>query len=156
MTLKTLPVIFQPQQSSSSSILSPFSWLFLNCRRRFIFLTICSPLLLPLLCLLFPVICLCQLYFCLCRRHRRLRRRYDAGLRRCEEGRGGEIVEVNEDDEERELGWMLLQRYLEDQLGLVGSVISVYDCGDDDDDDDDFDIDRHQHIPDDTRTPFLN
>ncbi|XP_021767037.1 uncharacterized protein LOC110731495 [Chenopodium quinoa] len=155
MTLKTLPVIFQPQQqqqSSSSSILSPFSWLFLNCRRRFIFLTICSPLLLPLLCLSFPVICLCQLYFCLCRRHRRRRRRYGGGLRRCEEGRGGERVEViegdDDDDEERELGWMLLQRYLEDQLGLVGSVIS--DCGDD------IDIDDHQHIPDDTRRPFLN
>lgn len=47
-------------------------------------------------------------------------------LRSCEEGRSCDR------EEEREIG--LLQRYLDDQLRLVGSV---YDCGDEDDDDDD-------------------
>ncbi|XP_042486905.1 uncharacterized protein LOC122067125 [Macadamia integrifolia] len=98
-------------------------------RRRFIFLVICSPFLLPLLCLAFPLFCFAEL----CLRFYRWRHRGDkkgcndqceeedggCGLCRCEEGRGGEPIEVREG--------RLLQRYLEDQLGLVGSV---YDCGD--------------------------
>lgn len=127
MTLKTLPVI-QPSSSSPLFSLTPFSWLFLNRRRRILFLTLCSPVLLPLLCLTLPLICLVHLYICLCRR---ARRRDDGGgagrLRRCEEGR--EFGE--EEEEQREIGWMLLQRYLEDQLGLVGSVVAAYDCGGD-------------------------
>ena len=49
---------------------------------------------------------------------------------RCEEGRDDCGVEVEK--EEVEGGVRLLQRYLEDQILLVGSV---YDCGDEDDHD---------------------
>lgn len=49
----------------------------------------------------------------------------------------------------REISWLLLQRYLEDQLGLVGSVVSAYDCGADDE------FDDHQQIDDECRRPFL-
>jgi len=123
MTLKTLPVI-QPSSSPLFS-LTPFSWLFLNRRRRILFLTLCSPVLLPLLCLSLPLLCLAHLYICLCRRGRSRDNCAAAGrLRRCEEGR----KEEEEEEEETEIGWMLLHRYLEDQLGLVGSVVAVYDC----------------------------
>ncbi|XP_010242686.1 PREDICTED: uncharacterized protein LOC104586971 [Nelumbo nucifera] len=99
-------------------------------RKRFIFLLLCSPFLLPLLCLAFPFLCIAELCLGLCRRRvdsdeKGRSNRYEdgdgSGLRRCEEGRSGDMVE-----EERKV--RLLQRYLEDQLGLVGSV---YDCGDD-------------------------
>lgn len=127
MTLKTLPVI-QPSSSPLFS-LTPFSsLLFLTRRRRILFLTLCSPVLLPLLCLSLPFLCLAHLYICLRRRSRSRRDFAGAGrLRRCEEGR-----KFGEEEEEREIGWILLQRYLDDQLGLVGSVVAVYDSGGDD------------------------
>ena len=100
------------------------SWL-RNRRIRYLFLLLCSPLLLVLLCAALPFLCAAEL--CL---RRRLWRKLlgdsaldGAGdrLRRCEEGCCG----CGEDDEEEEKG--LLHRYLEDQLLLVGSM---YDCGD--------------------------
>ncbi|KAK9743274.1 hypothetical protein RND81_03G228200 [Saponaria officinalis] len=154
MTLKTLPVIQptppppQQQPPPRSSILS---WIFIDTRRRFILFLICSPVLLPLLCLSFPLICLARLYTCLRQRRRRSKRRRDDGLRRCEEGRGQE-----EEVEEREIGWLLMQRYLEDQLRLVGSVVAVYDCGHDDDDECDDDHDDYDGVNlDDRRRPLL-
>ncbi|XP_057532422.1 uncharacterized protein LOC130810396 [Amaranthus tricolor] len=159
MTLKTLPNIFQnhhhhqQQQSSSTTllVLSPFSWLFLNRRRRIFFLILTSPVLIPLLCFCFPLICLCQLWFCISRRQQN-RRRDDLGLRRCEEGREQDDYNDHDQSEEREIGWILLQRYLEDQLGLVGSVVSVYDCADHDDF---VDVDDQIIHDDETRQPFL-
>lgn len=61
----------------------------------------------------------------------------DESLRRCEEGCCG----CEQQDDGREVG--LLQRYLEDQLMLVGSV---YDCADDD---------YHHQDQDDCRVPLL-
>ncbi|KAJ4966523.1 hypothetical protein NE237_018372 [Protea cynaroides] len=100
-------------------------------RRRFIFLVLCCPFLLPFLCLTLPLFRFTDL--CLRFSGRRLKDdkmmgcndRYEeddggCGLCRCEEGIGGEPIK-----EERE--GRLLQRYLEDQLDLVASV---YDCGD--------------------------
>jgi hypothetical protein len=74
--------------------------------------------LLPFLCAAFPLVCAAEL----CLRRIRRRRRKEEPLSRCEEGCGRGV-------EEEEVG--LLQRYLEDQMLLVGSV---YDCGDDSDD----------------------
>ncbi|KAB1204743.1 hypothetical protein CJ030_MR8G027410 [Morella rubra] len=94
-------------------------------RIRYCLLLLCSPLLLPFLCAAFPLLCAAELWL----RYRRRRRkdahgcRGDESLRRCEEGCGCGVEE-----EEEEVG--LLQRYLEDQMLLVGSV---YDCGDDED-----------------------
>ncbi|KAK8643281.1 hypothetical protein V6N13_012584 [Hibiscus sabdariffa] len=113
-------------------MLTMVSWLRTR-RRRCLLLLICSPLLIPFLCATFPLLCFAEVCF-------RIYRRSSGGkaaavlaaqedeenrMRRCEEGCYG-------DGEGREAG--LLQRYLEDQLALVGSV---YDCGDDLDDDDD-------------------
>ncbi|XP_008219011.1 PREDICTED: uncharacterized protein LOC103319277 [Prunus mume] len=113
------PLIMLAAASSSST------WLRAR-RSRYLFLLICSPILIPFLCATFPFLCAAELCLRLCRR-RRIKTAHGADeeveerLRRCEEGRGGEREEMG-----------LLQRYLEDQLLLVGSV---YDCGDDDVDD---------------------
>lgn len=114
--------------------------------RRFLLLVLCSPLLVPLLCASLPLLCAAELCLRLCCRKRRSR---DEGggeegeeeeeeaaerLRRCEEGRccggGGGESEVG----------LLLQRYLEDQLRLVGSVYECGDDGDGDGDDNDGDV----------------
>ncbi|KAF8025513.1 hypothetical protein BT93_F2368 [Corymbia citriodora subsp. variegata] len=104
--------------------------------RRCLLLALCSPLLVPLLCATFPLLCAAELCLRLCCRKRRSGDEGCGGgegeeeqedeeaaerLRRCEEGRCG--------GGESEVG-LLLQRYLEDQLRLVGSV---YECGDDGD-----------------------
>nr|XP_023889023.1 uncharacterized protein LOC112001092 [Quercus suber]POE65448.1 hypothetical protein CFP56_49529 [Quercus suber]POE79030.1 hypothetical protein CFP56_74413 [Quercus suber] len=108
-------------------VASPTSWL-RSRRIRYCFLLLCSPLLVPFLCATFPLLCAANL--CLRVYRRRRRGREDARLLRCEEGCGGV-----EEEEEKEGGMgLLLQRYLEDQMLLVGSV---YECGDADDDDDD-------------------
>ncbi|KAK7243434.1 hypothetical protein RIF29_38230 [Crotalaria pallida] len=103
------------------------SWL-RNRRIRYIFLLLCSPLLLVLLFVSLPFLCAAEV----CLRHRLWRKLVrdpdDDGdrLRRCEEGCCGDC------NGQEEKG--LLHRYLEDQLLLVGSM---YDCGDSDDDDED-------------------
>ncbi|KAL1300332.1 hypothetical protein HN51_045034 [Arachis hypogaea] len=89
------------------------SWLH-NRRIRYLFLLLCSPLLLVLLCAVLPFLCAAEL--CL---RRRLWRKL---IRDEEEGRCGCGCE---EEEEEEKG--LLHRYLEDQLLLVRSM---YDCGD--------------------------
>ncbi|KAJ7949670.1 Transmembrane protein [Quillaja saponaria] len=104
---------------------------------RYLFLFLCSPLLLPLLCAAFPIIYAAELCF---RRMGKLGResQEDERLRRCEEGCG-----CGGGGDEEDVG--LLQRYLEDQLLLVGSV---YECGDEDDDGGEF--------VDSCRTPLLS
>ncbi|KAE8666338.1 pentatricopeptide repeat-containing protein [Hibiscus syriacus] len=104
-------------------------WWFRTSRRRCLLLLLCSPLLVPILCATFPLLCLAEVFF-------RIYRRSSSGkataaqedeenrLRQCEEGCYGDRKAME--------AW-LLQRYLEDQLALVGSV---YDCGDDLDDQD--------------------
>lgn len=106
------------------------SWL-LRTRRapRYILLLICSPILIPLVCLTFPLICFAELCIriCLRRRGRELADAHHVRIRQ----RG-----VDEDVEDGgEVG--LLQRYLEDQLSLVRSV---YECGDDAEEEGDFGI----------------
>uniref|UniRef100_A0A1J3DVB0 Uncharacterized protein n=1 Tax=Noccaea caerulescens TaxID=107243 RepID=A0A1J3DVB0_NOCCA len=109
---------------------------------RFLFFLLCSPILLPLLCLSIPLLCAVEIFS-------RLRSRIlkylpssavtevlavdddDLRLRLCEEGCGGcgeFVVEVDEIE-----GSSLLQRYLEDQLILARSI---YDCGEVDGDHD--------------------
>ncbi|KAG2700460.1 hypothetical protein I3760_07G231500 [Carya illinoinensis] len=107
------------------SVAAVASWL--GSRRiRYCLLLLCSPLLLPCLCAAFPLICAAEI--CLRRRIRRRKAAHgsqeEEPLRRCEEGCGCGVVEEDQ-------GVGLLQRYLEDQMLLVGSV---YDCGDEDDD----------------------
>ncbi|KAH7525031.1 hypothetical protein FEM48_Zijuj06G0181900 [Ziziphus jujuba var. spinosa] len=122
-------------------------------RSRYLCLCLCFPILLPFLCATFPLLCAAELCVRLCRRHRlrkiaRDSKEDDERLRRCEEGRCGAALE-----EEEEVG--LLQRYLEDQLMLVGSV---YDCGDDDVDEDLVGFGFVGHgggRADDSRTPLL-
>lgn len=80
-------------------------------RRRYLFLILCFPFLLPLLCATWPFLCLAEIFFRICCRRRR---------RKTEES----VVEEGED----EVG--LLQRYLEDQLLLV--IGSASERGDDD------------------------
>ncbi|XP_038682037.1 uncharacterized protein LOC119982631 [Tripterygium wilfordii] len=94
---------------------------------RFLFLLLCSPLLLPFLCATFPILCAAEVCIRLCRRRRKelLIKEEAEPLRRCEEG----LCVCGGDQGEDEVG--LLQRYLEDQLVLVRSV---YDCGDEFDD----------------------
>ncbi|KAJ4835188.1 hypothetical protein Tsubulata_043220 [Turnera subulata] len=112
-------------------------------RSRCLFLLLCSPILLPLLCASFPFLCFAELCLCLCRccrggrRRREYKRKKTAShggggeeeeeeqlLRRCEEGMLCGGCQCGD----QEVG--LLQRYLEDQLRLV--VGSVYECGGDD------------------------
>ncbi|KAB2031419.1 hypothetical protein ERO13_D05G288000v2 [Gossypium hirsutum] len=124
-------------------MLTMVSWLRTR-RRRCFFLLLCSPILIPFLCATFPLICLAEICFRICWR-----------------SSGGKAAAAAQEDEENRLrqceeapcgegegrGGGLLQRYLEDQLALVGSV---YDCGDDFDDHDNQDLDL------DGRTPLLS
>ncbi|ESQ38650.1 hypothetical protein EUTSA_v10029064mg [Eutrema salsugineum] len=117
---------------------------------RILFFLLCSPILLPLLCLSIPLLCAVEIFS-------RLRCRIlkstpseviaadedDLGLRRCEEGCGGCGEFVVEEYEDGIEGSGLLQRYLEDQLSLARSI---YDCGEDDGDRD----------PDPIRVPLLS
>ncbi|KAJ9166894.1 hypothetical protein P3X46_021583 [Hevea brasiliensis] len=108
--------------SSLRIMLAAISWL-RSRRIRCLFLILCSPILLPFLCASFPLLCAVELCIRTCRRSRRKKEGNDEKqLRRCEEGfcDCDRLVE-----EEKEVG--LLQRYLEDQLRLVGSM---YECGD--------------------------
>ncbi|KAJ0024109.1 uncharacterized protein LOC116125929 [Pistacia vera] len=116
--------------TASSSMLAVAIGSWLRSRRsRYLFLLLCSPLLLPLLCACFPFLCAAEVFI---RFWRRRKRQDEERLRRCEEGCCG-----CEFEDEREVG--LLQRYLEDQLMLVGSM---YDCdvGDDADDHGDYTV----------------
>ena len=103
-----------------TAVTATSSWL-RHRRIRYLFLLICSPVLLLLLCAALPFICAAELCS-----HCRLWGKFvrDSGdddrLRRCEEGYCGC------DGGYEEVG--LLQRYLEDQLVLVRSM---YECGDD-------------------------
>ncbi|XP_059459949.1 uncharacterized protein LOC132189295 [Corylus avellana] len=130
-TLRPPPIPCSPHRNDPTATIAPTdinapimiaaaaSWL--GSRRiRYCLLVLCSPLLLPFLCAAFPLLCAAEL----CLRRIRLRRRKEEPLIRCEEGSGRGV-------EEEEEGVGLLQRYLEDQMLLVGSV---YDCGDDSDD----------------------
>ncbi|GMI83329.1 hypothetical protein HRI_002002200 [Hibiscus trionum] len=123
-------------------MLTTVSWLRTR-RRRCLILLLCSPLLIPFLCATFPLLCLAEVCLRICRRSSSGKLAAAQGdeenrIRRCEEGCCG-------DGEGREAG--LLQRYLEDQLALVGSV---YDCGVDLDDRD------HQDLDLDCKSPLLS
>lgn len=108
---------------------------------RYVFFLLCSPLLLPLLCLSIPLLCAVEIFS-------RLRSRIvksvppsavvaevlaadedDLWLRRCEEGYGCGESRVEENEPKEEEGNGLLHRYLDDQLILARSI---YDCGQDD------------------------
>ncbi|KAI3431872.1 uncharacterized protein J3R85_007739 [Psidium guajava] len=129
-----------PVSPTARIMLAAAAWLRARHRsRRCLMLVLCSPLLVPLLCAAFPLFCAAEVCLRLCCRKRRSgeegggedgEEEEEAAaerLRRCEEGRcgGGGGGGVGES----EVG-VLLQRYLEDQLRLVGSV---YECGDDGD-----------------------
>lgn len=101
---------------------------------RFVFFLLCSPILLPLLCLSFPLLCAVEVFSGL--RSRIVKSAPSSvvtevlaaeedDLRRCEEGCGE--LELEED----EIEGSLLDRYLEDQAR------SIYDCGDEYDGDSD-------------------
>ncbi|CAK7344817.1 unnamed protein product [Dovyalis caffra] len=114
-------------------------------RSRCVFLLLFSPILLPFLCASLPLLCAAELCIRLCHGGRR-KKDEDGGdrLRRCEEG----FCDCGCVEEEgKEIG--LLQRYLEDQLRLVGSM---YECGDEFDDDQDGQNDHHDYNVD---TPLL-
>ncbi|XP_030530654.1 uncharacterized protein LOC115741051 [Rhodamnia argentea] len=126
-----------PVSPTARIMLAVATWLRARHRsRRCLLLVLCSPLLVPLLCAAFPLLCAAELFLRLCCRKRRSgdegggeeeeEEEAAARLRRCEEGRCG-------GGGESEVG-VLLQRYLEDQLRLVGTV---YECGDDGDGDGD-------------------
>ncbi|KAJ0233215.1 hypothetical protein HA466_0284340 [Hirschfeldia incana] len=102
---------------------------------RFVFFLLCSPILLPLLCLSIPLLCAVEVFSRLrCRIVKSahssvvtevLAAGEEDDLRRCEEGCGELVVE------EDEIGGSLLERYLEDQAR------SIYGCGDDEEEEDD-------------------
>ncbi|EEF40617.1 uncharacterized protein LOC8281636 [Ricinus communis] len=147
-------------RSLTTSVFSPLrrimlaapSWLRMR-RSRCVFLLLCSPILLPFLCASFPLLCAAELCIRICRRARRRKDGDDDedddvdGLRRCEEG-FRDCGCSRRAEEEKEVG--LLQRYLEDQLRLVGSV---YECGDEFDDQQQENQDITQNT--DFRTPLL-
>ena len=121
------PILNSPYRNEEPQILVATATSWLRSRPiRYCILLLCSPLLVPFFCATFPLLCAAHLCLRVCRRRNRGSRE-DAPLLRCEEGR------QEEEKEEVEGGGVgLLQRYLEDQMLLVGSV---YDCGDQDDHD---------------------
>ncbi|XVF30097.1 hypothetical protein REPUB_Repub16aG0027500 [Reevesia pubescens] len=143
-----------PTPTFPSSVFAPArlmltigSWLRTR-RSRCFLLLLCSPLLIPFLCATFPLFCIAEVCVRICRRRRSGKAataeeedEEENRLRRCEEGCCC--------GEERETG--LLQRYLEDQLALVGSV---YECGDEFDDHDHQDDDRNLDL--DCKVPLLS
>ncbi|KAF4366286.1 hypothetical protein G4B88_030464 [Cannabis sativa] len=126
--------------SVSAAATSISSWLHSR-RIRYLFLLLCSPILLPFLCASFPFLCAAELCLRICSRRRNRRKiadelEEDDRLRRCEEGCCGGYGPGEGE------GVGLLQRYLEDQLVLVGSM---YDCGDDGEIEDGLDSDFYAH-----------
>ncbi|KAL3735812.1 hypothetical protein ACJRO7_024872 [Eucalyptus globulus] len=136
-----------PASPTARAMLAVATWLRARHRSgRCLLLALCSPVLVPLLCATFPLLCAAELCLRLCCRKRRSGDEGCGGgeegedeeeeaaerLRRCEEGRCG-------GGGESEVG-ALLQRYLEDQLRLVGSVYECGDDGDGDGDDNDGDV----------------
>ncbi|KAL4569622.1 hypothetical protein LXL04_025264 [Taraxacum kok-saghyz] len=89
---------------------------------RYLILALCFPLLIPIVCLSFPVLCAVEIWFCFCRR-RRKRCRLKSATPGDVEG-GGEVVVVVEVN--------LLERYLDDQLGLALEI--ACECDDETDD----------------------
>ncbi|XP_044511785.1 uncharacterized protein LOC123229857 [Mangifera indica] len=114
------PSCHDPASACSSMLAAAIGSWFRSRRSRCLFLLLCSPLLLPLLCACLPFLCAAEVFI---RFWRRRKHQDEERLKRCEEGHCG-----CEFEDEREVG--LLHRYLEDQLMLIGSV---YDCdiGDD-------------------------
>ena len=134
------PTMFSPPYRL---MLATSTWLRTRRSRR-VLLLLLSPILLPFLCATLPILWVAELCVSLCHRGRR-KKDEDGGdrLRRCEEG----FCDCEcEEEEEEEVG--LLQRYLEDQLRLVGSV---YECGDEfdhhNDGDDQADHDHNLNTP---------
>ncbi|KAL2503427.1 hypothetical protein Adt_19048 [Abeliophyllum distichum] len=100
------------------------SWL--NRRRsRYLFLILCFPFLLPLLCATCPFLCAAEIFFRVCRRRRR-----PPKTEECGQNRTYGVVKGGD-----EVG--LLHRYLEDQLLLVTG--SAYESGGDDENHEDKD-----------------
>ncbi|CAI0556742.1 unnamed protein product [Linum tenue] len=118
------------------------SWLRSRCSRRSrcVLISLCSPLILPLLFISLPLLFALEicLWLRLCRRRKPRRWRWGGGgrrksaliekgatvapderLRRCEEGLRNREADAEEDGE---IG-RLLQVYLEDQLRLAGSIV---------------------------------
>ncbi|KAI3972662.1 hypothetical protein MKX01_019320 [Papaver californicum] len=102
-------------------------------RRRLIFLILCSPFLIPILCFTFPWLCI--IHLC-CKRFK---------YTKIDENG---IQEINPtsiliaDEEENQEEGRLLQRYLEDQLDLVVRSL-YYDCvnaADDDEEEEEEDV----------------
>ncbi|KAJ8769938.1 hypothetical protein K2173_009020 [Erythroxylum novogranatense] len=107
------------------------------CMRRSpcIFLLICSPILLPFIC----AVELCVRLFGHRKKDGQDVEEEEERLRLCEEGLwSSDRTTV---DEGEEVG-ALLQRYLDDQLTLAGTI---YECGDDDDDEEEFGSENLNH-----------
>lgn len=97
------------------------SWL--NGRRlRYLILALCLPLLIPIVFAIFPFLCAVEICFRFCRRGRK-RCRLKSGPPLDAEG-GGQVVVVVELN--------LLERYLDDQLGLALEI--ACECDDETDD----------------------
>ncbi|KAI3729020.1 hypothetical protein L6452_17666 [Arctium lappa] len=99
------------------------SWL--NGRRlRYLIIALCLPLLIPIVCVSFPVLCAVEICFHFCRRKRC---RLKSGPPPHDVEGGGQVVVVVEVN--------LLERYLDDQLGLALEFACEFDSGDDETDD---------------------
>ncbi|KAI3879585.1 hypothetical protein MKX03_011746 [Papaver bracteatum] len=103
-------------------------------RTRLVFLILCSPFLIPILCFTFPWLCIIHL----CCKRFKYTKIDENGL--IQEIDPTSIPVVDEEEEENQGEGRLLQRYLEDQLDLVVRSL-YYDCvngapADDEEDDD--------------------
>ncbi|KAJ0693000.1 hypothetical protein HanPI659440_Chr15g0592241 [Helianthus annuus] len=96
----------QLQNPTTAIALVLTSWLH-GRRLRYLLLALCLPLLIPSI----PIVCVMEICFRLCRR------RLKSGPPQDLEGGGGEAVELD-----------LLERYLDDQLGLVLEVACECEC----------------------------
>ncbi|KAI3698885.1 hypothetical protein L2E82_42781 [Cichorium intybus] len=91
-------------------------------RLRYLILALCLPLLIPIACASFPVLCAAEICFRFRLRSRK-RCRLKSGRPEDVEG-GGQVVVVVEVN--------LLERYLDDQLGLALEIACEYDDETDD------------------------
>ncbi|MFS8018439.1 hypothetical protein Hanom_Chr15g01392061 [Helianthus anomalus] len=98
------------QNPTTAIVLVLTTWLH-GRRLRYLLLALCLPLLIPIVFASIPVFCVMEICFRLCRR------RLKSGPPQDLEGGGGEAVDLD-----------LLERYLDDQLGLVLGVACECEC----------------------------
>ncbi|KAD1846316.1 hypothetical protein E3N88_42214 [Mikania micrantha] len=88
---------------------------------RYLILLMCSPLLIPIVCVIFPFLCAAEVCICLCRHRRRWLKQSSS--------QPAPVMPRHREDVQVKPKVSLLDRYLDDQLELALEIL--HECGGD-------------------------